>query len=308
MALGYEGVISVVIGANTYYALGTGTSVPRARSRLESSSGYGGTIKNPAIPPNTMGIGEPHNYDWEIHDGSLNFEMSKDFLTNAIKPRLFDRQVAFEALFRSRKDNVQDYKTCYWNNINFSASEGAAVDGSMGFVALTREPYVWGDKYIDNKQGMGLLCPLDVGMPPPLNPSGLNKNPIPFWNTKVYVKPAGGGSTLHNFTNWSLDFSQEIVKFFGCTRTSPGVDPGAQAPLYLAAGPMTVTFSGSLIIDFDVAPTGFLGDNLDELKIYIDTETITLKRLESTTESDDVQTGDSFVPLTVEYAAYEIAT
>lgn len=302
MALGYEGVVQL----GTHYALGTGTSVPRARVRLESTSGYGGQIK---LPVNEMGIGAPFNYDWTQYDGTLNFEVSKDLLTSEIKTWLFERQTAKEVFFASRKDNVQDFKKAYWNNINLSAGENSAVEGTVGFVALDRETYVWGEYYIDNKEGMGLLCPLAPGMPPPLNPgSALNRNPIPFWNTKVFVTPAGGASTQYNFANWSLDFSQEIVKFFGCTDAASVSDPLAQTPLYIAAGPMTVTFGGSYMEDFSkVVPPGFLGDILDQVIVHLNGEKITMNRLEATTENDDVQSGGNFTPLTVEYAAYELA-
>jgi len=300
VALGYEGVIEI----GTHFALGTGSSVPRARVRLESGSGYGGRIK---IPVSEIGIGAPHNYDWSQHDGSLNFEVSQELLTTELKTWLFNRQLGKGIVLSSRKNNSQIYQKCYWNSISLSASEGAAVDGSLGFVGLEQDTYTWGDKYIANKKGAGLLCPLDAGMPPPLNKGWENKNPVPFWNTKVYVKPAGGSSTKYNFTTWSLDYSQEIVKFFGCTRTSVGVDPGAQEPLFIAAGPMSVIFTGSFILDFDTTPTGYFGDNLDELIVHVGSETLTMKRLEVTSESDDVQSGESLVPLTVEYAAYEIA-
>jgi hypothetical protein len=121
------------------------------------------------------------------------------------------------------------------------------------------------------------------------------------------VKPAGGSSTKYNFTTWSLDYSQEIVKFFGCTHTSGAPHTVAQEPLFIAAGPMSVIFTGSFILDFDTTPTGYFGDNLDELIIHVGSETLTIKRLEVTSESDDVQSGESLVPLTVEYAGYEIA-
>ena len=300
MALGYEGVIKV----GTHYALGTGSSVPRARVRLDSGSGYGGQIKTPV---NEIGIGAPHNYDWTQHDGSLNFDVSQDFLTTELKTWLFDRQLGKEILFRSRKNNVQDYQKCYWNSINLSASEGSTVGGTLGFVALQQNTYTWGDKYITNKQGMGLVCPLDVGMPPPLNKGQDNKNPVPFWNTKVYVKPVSGSLTKYNFTTWTLDFTQEIVKFFGCTHTSGAPHTVAQEPLFIAAGPMGIVFTGSFILDLDTTPTGYFGNNLDQLVVYVGSETLTMNRLEVTSESDDVQTGDSLVPLTVEYAGYEIA-
>ena len=49
-----------------------------------------------------------------------------------------------------------------------------------------------------------------------------------------------------------------------------------------------------------------LGDDLTLLTLNIDDQVFKLKSLELQSVSDDVQTGDSTVPLTVEYAVYDI--
>jgi len=311
MALGFEGLIT--IGLNT--VLGTGSAVPRSRVRLESSSGYGGKIAADTPGDYTkMGIGAPYNYDWTSYDGSLNFELDKAVFQDALKPWLFDRQTSKVVLIRSRHSNAQQY-SAYWNSIAINANEGAACDGSVAFVALQPSTsYVWGDSYISNKRGYSPFspvgCTLNAGWPPPLNESTTrNQFPVPFWNTHVMVTPAGGSATQKNFINWNLTFSQEIVKFFGCTQTTPSPTPPVTipAPLYLAAGPMTVTFGGSFMEDFP-GSNAFLGDILDELDVYIDTIPIRLKRLELNTESDDLQTSNALVPLMVEYVAYELSS
>ena len=304
MALGYEGLIK--LGA--YYVLGTGSSVPRTRLRLESSSGYGGKIKTPETQ---IGIGQPFNYDWTQVDGSISFEMTRDVFEFELHPWLFDRQSVKEINLKSRKDNVQQYMNCLFNSISISASEGGVVDGSVGFVALKQDVYTWGDLYKNNRRGMatdlGLICP-PTNFPEPLNPSATpNRIPIPFWNTTVWIK-ATTTAVKKNFVNWSLDFSQEVVKFFGCKdSTFPSLtDPLAKEPLYMAVGPMTVTFSGSYMDDFTGLANGYLGNHLAQIEVDLAGKSIKLLRLEASTESDDVQTAEAFVPLTVEYAAYEI--
>jgi len=306
MALGYEGLIKV----GNYYALGTGSSVPRSRTRLESSAGYGGKI---TAPTPQMGIGLPYNYDWSEYGGSLNFEVDSAFFANVVKDWVIsNRQTAKTMLIQPRGGAAQSFSTAYWNSINISASEGAAVDGSIAFVALERDSYVWGNNYrrrktdiTDNKTGNGLLCPLDPYMPAPLNKDITNRAPVPFWNTKIMI--GSPSPYMKNFTTWTVEFTQDVVKFFGCGRTSAGPDPSAQEPLYLAVGPMTATFSGSYMENFDGTSNAFLGDSLNQVVVYVANESITLKRLEATTESDDVQTGGTLVPLSVEYAVYEIA-
>lgn len=305
MALGYEGLIRL----GTHYVLGTGASVPRTRPRLESSSGYGGKIDT---PDPQKGIGAPFNYDWSQTDGSLNFEVSRDVFELELFDWLFTtgRQNPKIVELNSRKDNVQTYTNAFFNSISISTSEGGVVDGSVGFVALERNAYIWGDLYKNNKHGIssdgGLICP-PVNFPEPLNNSAVaNRVPIPFWNTTVDVT-ATTTPVRKNFVNWTLDISQEVVKFFGCNDFGSGTDPLAQTPLYLAVGPLTVVFSGAYMDDFTGTQNGFLGDHLAQIDLGLAGKKIFLKRLELSSESDDVQTGDATVPLMVEYAAYEIA-
>jgi hypothetical protein len=68
-----------------------------------------------------------------------------------------------------------------------------------------------------------------------------------------------------------------------------------------------VMFSGSYMDDFTGTQNGYLGDHLAQVELNIAGNSLKLKRLEASSESDDVQTGDAFVPLTIEYVAYELA-
>ncbi len=312
MAMGYEGLVKL----GSYYVLGTGSSVPRTRIRLESSAGYGGKIQKPASEAQ-FGIGAPFNYDWSQVDGSISFEMSRDVWLNEVKTWLFYRQTPKEIVLSSRKDNIQQYETCFFNSISISASDGGVVDGSIGFMALEQTNYAWGDLYANNRKGAGspravdpffpigwqsLIC-TDATFPSPLN-ADANRSPIPFWNTSVYIKETGT-AVKKNFTTWNLDFSQEVVKFFGCTGNA-GDDNEPAEPKYIAVGPMTATFSGSYMDDFTGTQNGFLGDHLTQIEVSIAGTSIKLLRCEANSENDDVVSGESMVPLTVEYSAYEI--
>jgi len=300
VALGYEGYVQIGLTV----ALGTGTSVPRARSRIESSSGYGGKIVGSPAGVQ-MGVGAPRAYDWTIYDGSVDMELNRLIWVNELNPWVFDRQNPRDIIFATRKDGEQNFnQTAFWNSINISASEGSAVTASVSFVALNMTTYTFGvqgtEGYIENKDGFGMFCPPWSNIPLPLNKADggrKNINPIPYWNTKVKFPDT---STPIDFTNWTLDFSQDVVKFFTCQDEGSSTDPGALEPAYLAVGPMTVTFNGSYMLK------DRLGDNIDELDIVLGDQTFKLKKLENTTVSDDLQTGDALVPLTVEYAVYNI--
>jgi len=288
MALGYEGHVKV---GNTY-VLGTGASVPRNRNKLESASAYGGQI---STPDDEIGIGLPRNYDWEIYDGSINCELTSSLFLNELKPWLFDRQAKKTMFFAPRGEAEQKFENSYFTSINISASDGAAVDASVGFVALERTTYDFGESYEDNKIGDNLLCP-ENEFPFQLNQSP-NNSPVPYWNTRVTWD-----THIPEFLSWSLEASQEVVKFFECNNNANPVEPK-----YLAVGPMSITFSGSYMAEYGVnAPLGFLGDDAAEVVLNIAGTLLTLKRLEATTESDDIQGAESMVPLNIEYAVYEI--
>jgi hypothetical protein len=292
MALGYEGYVSLKVNTLEDVALGQGGGVPRARQRLESSSGYGGEISTPVAD---MGIGLPRNYDWEVFDGNMDFDIHEDFLTNQVKAWIFARQDAGEVYFQTRQGNVQDFNNCYWNNISISASEGSALSGSISFVAMQRDAYTRGGDYIANKTGGNTLCAGGaIDFPDQLNPLNGNINPIPFWNTFVEIN-----GSLVDMTNWSLEFSQEVVKFFGCFNNAT-----VQEPKYVAVGPMTVNFSGDYM--FVDTATFSSPNTLSTLYVTMGGEQIKLEDLELTTDTDALQGQDAIVPVSVEYSAYTL--
>jgi len=295
MAVGYEGLVRLQLDSTSIETMmGTGSAVPRARQRLESQSGYGGRIASPVAE---IGIGFPDNYDWTQWDGSMNFELHKTALDNQIKPWIFDRQSHAKVSLQSRESNVQDFDNSYWTSINLSAGDGTLVDGSVAFVAMERDSYTIGGNYIGNKNS-NIFGGSDV--PVPLNVGGANDTPIPFWDTTVTID-----ATEYEFTTWSLDFSQDVVKFFECGRTSTGADPGVQEPKYVAVGPMSATFQGDYM--FVTTASFAIPDTLTTLYVNIGGTDVKLETLELTSATDAVQNGSAITPIGVEYFAYEIA-
>ena len=294
MALGYEGYVKI----GGVYALGTGTAVPRANTRLESNSGYGGRVSSPT---SEIGIGTPRVYDWSAFDGSLNFEVTKDIFL-LLKAWVLARDSQNNILFSPRKDAEQSYVDTFWNSISISAGEGAALDGSLGFVALEQDVYSYGIQglqgYIQNTTGFqgGLLCPLTSGMPAPLNAGQTNYNPIPFWDTSIQL-----GSENYDFLTWTLDFSQDVVKFFACNVTA-----GPQSPRYVGVGPMTVTLTGAWMWLDPSKPGTYPADKIATAKVNVADASMSFSQLELTSISDDVQSQDSTTPVNVEYAIYQV--
>lgn len=293
MALGYEGWAKLNVNGTETLLLCTGASVPENRIRLESSSGYGGQIKTPTAE---IGIGFPHTYDWSAFDGSMSFEVFKSIIDAQITPWLFDRQKAATVTLQSRRNNQNIHTECFWNSISLNTSAGAAVEGSIGFVAVDTGTYAMGGGYLENKTGFqGFQCSLPAGLQAP-QPIVANVM-IPYWQSTVYIDTA-----FVDFMSWNLDYSQDIVRFFACE----GFQGSPRAPKFLAAGPMTVTFTGEYFF-YSAAPTWTVPDYLSTLNLNIGTSTLKMKRGERTNSRDDVVTGESPVPINVEYSFYEIA-
>ena len=106
---------------------------------------------------------------------------------------------------------------------------------------------------------------------------------------------------VYDFLSWTLDFSQDVVKFFACNHTA-----GPQMPAYMGVGPMTVTLSGAWMWIDVVKPATYPADSIATSKIDIADTSITLKKLELQSSSDDVQSPDSTTPVQIEYAVYEL--
>lgn len=290
MALGYEGYVKI----DGKYALGTGTSVPNPRNRIESQSAYGG---KPSSPVAEIAIGYPRNYDWSLIDGSLSFELTLKLLKDVLKAWVFDRQAVKEIYFSSRGGNVQQYSECMWTGISISASEGSAMDGQLSFITIERDSYTYGDEYPDTVKGEEFFADSGSGFPKPLNAKDTvlnNINPIPFWKSLL-----NADGTDMKFVDWSLSFSQNVTPFFTCEANVNPIEPK-----YLAVDVMNVVFSGSYMMN---AP---LANDIALMKLTIDDATngfvLKMKKLERNVSSDDVQNGDALVPISDEWNVYEL--
>jgi hypothetical protein len=291
VALGYEGWAKLNINGTEDLVLCTGASVPLSRIRLDSSSGYGGQIKTPVTE---IGIGSPHTYDWSNFDGSVNFEVHESIITNQLKPWILDRQKAGIITTQSRYAANNMHAECFWNSISLNTSSQSLVEGSIGFVAVDTGTYVQGGGYTANKTGNGYLCnPGSLGIPDPLTANIA----IPFWKTFVTI------DTVNiPFLSWNLDYSQDIVKFFACENNANPVQPK-----FLAAGPMTVNFTGEyMMVQTPLTPAWTVPNYLTTLYITLGSLQMKTKRGELTSSKDDVVGGDSPVPISVEYALYEV--
>jgi hypothetical protein len=259
MALGYEGYIQI----DGSYVMGTGTSVPRTRRRIDSSGAYHGAITGANI-----GVGLPHTYDWEVFDGSAEFEVSDAICASLKSWIVTNRDTSKEISFSSRNTNEQVFNG-YWRSISFSASQGSIVTGSLGFSAMGRDTYVYGSDT------------------PAKNPADNNLQPIPYWDTAIGA---------YKFIDWNLAFTQDVVKFFACKNNTNPVEPA-----YIGVGPVDIAFSGSYMFDSEMP------DTIASLAVQIGSTTFTLSKNQLQDISDNVQTHNNLTPITVTLACYGVS-
>lgn len=119
-----------------------------------------------------------------------------------------------------------------WNtSASFSTSQGSFVTASMGVVAISREEVdpAGGTSFSDygylaQKKGVvGADCTV-FNTTGPLNPSGYNVNPIPYWRSDARILtgvtvPFTGGADPQSGTEtveWSVDVSQNNLILYTC--------------------------------------------------------------------------------------------
>jgi len=142
-----------------------------------------------------------------------------------------------------------DTKGAWCRSANFSTSEGSFVTCSLGVVAIFRtetDPTGIGTNYssfsyINQKYGVIASNCAVLASTNPLNPSGGNVDPIPFWKTNaqlgvgpypgpfgVVTLPEAGTETVE----WSVDITNNQHILYTCS--------GSRLPRAVLMGPMAV--------------------------------------------------------------------
>ena len=249
--------------AGAQVALATGASVNLVLEPIYSSSVWGAGWYNAAT--------SAHYADAAIrYEGTVDIELQLG--ANGGLWDFIEQWVGSERAYSRSLDispdgaRVYQYRTTgayganydlngAWNtSCGLSTSEGSFVTASLGVVALNRSEVdpaggtnYSSYSYINQKTGViagdcGVLSSTN-----PLNPSGNNVDPIPFWRTNAqllrgtYATPFTGGSLPQTGTQtveWNIDISQNNVILYTCS--------GSRLPTAFLQGPMDV--SGSTIL------------------------------------------------------------
>lgn len=195
------------------------------------------------------------NIDFELQGGMTVWNLMRDWI---IEQRAYSRSLDISPdgarVYQYRNTNNSTYDTNgAWNtSASFNTSEGSFVMVSAGCVALNR-----GEKdpaggtafsdytYILQRGGVHSFCS-QLSDIEPLNPSGGNINPIPFWRTKAMLQRGSFSQftlgtpiqTGLETVEWSMDVSQNNIILYTCN--------GSRLPTAFLQGPMDVT--GSVVL------------------------------------------------------------
>lgn len=197
--------------------------------------------------------------DFELQGSNDIWDLMGDWIVNdRAYPRSVDISPDGARVYQYRTTGA--YNANYdlngmWNtSAAFSTSEGSFVTVSAGATALDRteaDPNGGADfssfSYINQKTGVVTGDCTDFALTNPLNPSGNNVDPIPYWQTNAelltgtYTAPFTGGAvpqTGLETVEWSADVAQNQVVLYTAN--------GNRLPTALLQGPMSV--SGSVVL------------------------------------------------------------
>lgn len=263
MGMGYQGFAKFYSTGNGatpsggMVVLATGASVNLVLEPIFSTAVWGAGWYNAADAA--------HYADSALrYEGNIDLELQMgaggafwDFLADFIvAQRAYSRSLeispdgAHVYKYYNTTNTAYDTKGAWCRSANFSTSEGSFVTCSLGVVAIfrTESDPAGGStyasySYINQKTGVIASTCAGLAATNPLNPSGGNVDPIPFWKTNAqlavgtypgaFVDPTSylpqvGLETVE----WSIDITNNEHILYTCS--------GSRLPRAVLMGPMSV--------------------------------------------------------------------
>lgn len=235
--------------------MATAASVNLILEPIESNAVWGAGWYN---------AGKAHYADGAIrYEGNIDVELSGNSQTWDFIEKWVSSERAYARSLDISPDGarVYQYRTSgaygvnydtfgAWNtSANFATQQGGFVTCSLGVVAFRRNEVdpaggtnYTNYSYIKQKQGVIASSNALFSTTYPLNPSGHNVNPIPFWKTNAVLSRNDAGyqgpfdvsypaDTGLNTVDWSVDVSQNQVVLYTCN--------GQRLPTAFLQGPQT---------------------------------------------------------------------
>ena len=269
MGMGYQGFCRFYQAGpatDAMILLTTGSSVNMVLEPMFSTSVWGAGWYNAASSANyaDAALRYEGSIDFEMQANSEMWDLMGEWIiNNRAYPKSLDISPDGARVYQYRTTGAYggnyDLNGAWNTSAGFSTSEGSFVTVSAGVIALDRTEVnpdggaasatAFSDfTYIKQKTGVVTgNCNTFSDAIFPLNPSGTNVNPIPFWRTNAdllrgtYSAPFSGGSapqTGLETVEWSVDVAQNQILLYTCN--------GTRLPTALLQGPMDVT--GSLVL------------------------------------------------------------
>jgi hypothetical protein len=264
MGMGYQGFVRFYeTGPATtpLIVLATGASVNLILEPIYSTSVWGAGWYNAATTAHYAdnAIRYEGNIDFEMQGSASVWDFMGDwFINDRAFPRSLDISPDGARVYEYRTTGAYnanyDRNGAWCSSASFATSESSFVTVSAGVVALFRDEVdpAGGQNFSDfrySEQKTGVIaddCTVfdDTN---PLNPSGNNVDPIPFWQTDAqllvgtYTSPFTGGTipqTGLETVEWSVDLANNSVWLYTAN--------GDRLPTALLQGAIDVT--GSLIL------------------------------------------------------------
>jgi hypothetical protein len=266
MGMGYQGFVKMYTGgpaAGPVVILATGASVNLVLEPIYSTAVWGAGWYNAADSAHYAdnAVRFEGSVDFELQGSDDIWDLLGDWIVNErAYPRSMDISPDGGRVYQYRTTGAYDANydlNGMWNtSAGFSTSEGSFVTVSAGAIALNRAETDPGGgtsfsdySYILQKTGVVAGDCTTLGATNPLNPSGNNVDPIPYWrtNAQLYRKTYAGpfdvdGAALPQTgletVEWSVDVTQNQVVLYTAN--------GNRLPTALLQGPMSV--SGSVVL------------------------------------------------------------
>ena len=263
MGMGYQGFAKFYnAGPKTggMVVLATGASVNMVLEPIYSSAVWGAGWYNAAESAHyaDAALRYEGNIDMELQMGANGqfWDFLQDFIiTSRAYPRSLeispDGAHVYQYLTTAGYNANFDTKGAWCTSANFSTSEASFVTCSLGVVAIYREDAdpAGGtnfSNYSYEKQKVGVIAGscAELGATNPLNPSGGNVDPIPFWKTNAqlcrgaYPGVFGDASSYSPQANletveWGIDVTNNQKVLYTCS--------GDRLPRAVLMGPMSVS-------------------------------------------------------------------
>lgn len=261
MGMGYQGFVKFYVAGpatTPQVVLATGSSVNLALEPIYSGAVWGAGWYNAAsaahYADNAIRYEGSIDFELQMGAGGALWDMMEDWIiTNRAYPKSVDISPDGARVYQYRTTGA--YGANYdlngmWNtSAGFSTSEGSFVTVSAGAIALSRNEVdpaggtsYSNYSYINQKLGVIASNCTVLADTNPLNPSGNNVDPIPFWRTNAqlltgsYSAPFSGGAVPQaglETVEWNVDVAQNHVLLYTCN--------GNRLPTALLQGPMDVT-------------------------------------------------------------------